>query len=97
MSLNAARAILAQRFGHARFRVHQIKVLGPLLAGRDVLAVLPTGAGKSLCCQVPALLGSGLTIVVSPLISLLQDQVGALRRLGIAAADRKSTRLNSSH
>ena len=84
--LDAARAVLEQRFGHARFRVHQLKVLGPLLSGRDVLAVLPTGAGKSLCYQVPALLGAGLTLVVSPLISLMQDQVGALRRRGIAAA-----------
>ena len=84
--LDAARAILAQHFGHPRFRVHQLKVLGPLLAGRDVLAVLPTGAGKSLCYQVPALMGAGLTVVVSPLISLMQDQVGALRRRGIAAA-----------
>lgn len=84
--LDAARAVLEQRFGHARFRVHQLKVLGPLLSGRDVLAVLPTGAGKSLCYQVPALLGTGLTLVVSPLISLMQDQVGALRRRGIAAA-----------
>jgi ATP-dependent DNA helicase RecQ len=84
--LDAARAILEERFGHARFRVHQLKVLGPLLAGRNVLAVLPTGAGKSLCYQVPALLGTGLTLVVSPLISLMQDQVGALRRRGIAAA-----------
>jgi ATP-dependent DNA helicase RecQ len=86
MSLAAARAVLTQRFGHARFRVHQLKVLGPLLAGRNVLAVLPTGAGKSLCYQVPALLGTGLTLVVSPLISLMQDQVAALRRHGIAAA-----------
>jgi ATP-dependent DNA helicase RecQ len=86
MSLDAARRILVERFGHPRFRVHQLKVLGPLLAGRNVLAVLPTGAGKSLCYQVPALLGSGLTLVVSPLISLMQDQVGALRRRGIAAA-----------
>ena len=86
VGLDAARTILRERFGHARFRVHQLKVLGPLLAGRDVLAVLPTGAGKSLCYQVPALLGAGLTIVVSPLISLMQDQVGALRRRGIAAA-----------
>jgi len=78
--------VLAQHFGHPRFRVHQLKVLGPLLAGRNVLAVLPTGAGKSLCFQVPALLGAGLTLVVSPLISLMQDQVGALRRRGIAAA-----------
>ena len=84
--LDAARAILATRFGHACFRIHQLKVLGPLLAGRDVLAVLPTGAGKSLCYQVPALLDGGLTLVVSPLISLMQDQVGALRRRGIAAA-----------
>ncbi len=84
--LHAARAVLESRFGHARFRVHQLKVLGPLLAGRDVLAVLPTGAGKSLCYQVPALLGAGLTLVVSPLISLMQDQVAALRRRGIAAA-----------
>jgi ATP-dependent DNA helicase RecQ len=84
--LDAARIVLAERFGHPRFRVHQLKVLGPLLAGRSVLAVLPTGAGKSLCYQVPALLAGGLTLVVSPLISLMQDQVGALRRRGIAAA-----------
>jgi ATP-dependent DNA helicase RecQ len=84
--LDAARAILTERFGHPRFRVHQLKVLGPLLSGRNVLAVLPTGAGKSLCYQIPALLGAGLTVVVSPLISLMQDQVGALRRRGIAAA-----------
>src|SRR6266852_4794658 len=86
VGLDAARAILAQRFGHARFRVHQLKVLGPLLAGRNVLAVLPTGAGKSLCYQVPALLDDGLTLVVSPLISLMQEKVAALRRSGIAAA-----------
>ena len=86
--MSAARAVLAEHFGHPRFRVHQLKVLGPLLAGRSVLAVLPTGAGKSLCYQVPALLAAaqGVTLVVSPLISLMQDQVGALRRRGIAAA-----------
>ena len=84
--LDAARAALEQRFGYPRFRTHQLKVLGPLLSGRDVLAVLPTGAGKSLCFQVPALLGSGLTIVISPLISLMQDQVAALQRRGVAAA-----------
>ena len=66
--------------------MHQLKVLGPLLCGRNVLAVLPTGAGKSLCYQVPALMGAGLTVVVSPLISLMQDQVGGLQRRGIAAA-----------
>jgi ATP-dependent DNA helicase RecQ len=84
--LDAARRVLGERFGHSRLRVHQLRVLGPLLAGRSVLAVLPTGAGKSLCYQVPALLARGLTLVVSPLISLMQDQVAALRRRGIGAA-----------
>ena len=84
--LARARAVLAEHFGHPAFRVHQLRVLGPLLSGRSVLAVLPTGAGKSLCYQVPALLTEGLTLVVSPLISLMQDQVAALRRRGIAAA-----------
>src|SRR3989441_7671290 len=86
IGLADARRILVERFGHTRFRIHQLRVLGPLLAGRNVLAVLPTGAGKSLCYQVPALMAADLTLVVSPLISLMQDQVGALRRLGIAAA-----------
>src|SRR5437879_10952136 len=84
--LPRARELLGERFGLAAFRVHQLKVLGPLLAGRSVLAVLPTGAGKSLCFQLPALMAPGLTLVVSPLISLMQDQVGALRRRGVAAA-----------
>src|SRR5207245_8893616 len=81
-----SRELLTQRFGHPAFRVHQLKVVGPLLAGRNVLAVLPTGAGKSLCYQLPALMAGGLTLVISPLISLMQDQVGALRRRGVAAA-----------
>src|SRR5437870_1464299 len=84
--LPRARELLDERFGLAAFRVHQLKVLGPLLAGRNVLAVLPTGAGKSVCYQLPALMATGLTLVVSPLISLMQDQVAALRRRGIAAA-----------
>src|SRR2546427_11527717 len=84
--LARARELLAERFDHPAFRVHQLKVLGPLLAGRSVLAVLPTGAGKSLCYQLPALMARGLTLVISPLISLMQDQVAALRRRGIPAA-----------
>src|SRR5881628_3758726 len=84
--LARARELLIERFGHAAFRAHQVRVLGPLLAGRSVLAVLPTGAGKSLCYQLPALMAPGLTLVVSPLISLMQDQVAALRRRRIAAA-----------
>src|SRR3989442_13964317 len=83
--LPRARALLAERFGHAALRVHQIRVLGPLLAGQSVLAVLPTGAGKSLCYQLPALMAEGLNLVVSPLISLIQDQVAALRRRGLDA------------
>jgi ATP-dependent DNA helicase RecQ len=84
--LPRARELLGDRFGHPAFRVHQLKVLGPLLAGRSVLAVLPTGAGKSLCYQLPALMARDLTLVVSPLISLMQDQVAALGRRGISAA-----------
>jgi ATP-dependent DNA helicase RecQ len=84
--LARARELLVTRFGHDALRVHQLKVLGPLLAGRSVLAVLPTGAGKSLCYQLPALMAEGLTLVVSPLISLMQNQVATLRRRGIAAA-----------
>src|SRR3989442_8650801 len=82
--LSRARAILAQRFGHGGFRPAQLRVVGPLLAGRDVLAVLPTGAGKSLCYQLPALMADGLTPGGSPLISPMQDQVAALRPRGIA-------------
>lgn len=89
--LTQARAVLAAHFGHPGFRVAQLKVIGPLLAGRDVLAVLPTGAGKSLCYQVPALLAPGLTVVVSPLVSLMQDQVAALRARGLPAAYLNST------
>jgi len=89
--LARARAVLAEHFGHRAFRVPQLKVIGPLLAGRDVLAVLPTGAGKSLCFQVPALLAPGLTVVVSPLVSLMQDQVAALRQRGLPAAFLNST------
>src|SRR5213594_3460871 len=84
--LARARELLTACFGHRAFRVHQLKVLGPLLAGHSVLAVLPTGAGKSLCYQLPALMTRGLTLVISPLISLMQNQVATLRRRGIAAA-----------
>jgi len=84
--LAAARAVLSGTFGLGGFRPAQVRVLGPLLAGRDVLAVLPTGAGKSLCYQVPALLAGGLTVVVTPLVSLMQEQTARLRARGVAAA-----------
>ncbi|HXF94774.1 MAG TPA: DEAD/DEAH box helicase, partial [Gemmatimonadales bacterium] len=83
--LERAREVLAAVWGYGGFRPAQVRVLGPLLGGRSVLAVLPTGAGKSLCYQVPALLTRGLVLVASPLIALMQDQVAALRRRGVAA------------
>jgi ATP-dependent DNA helicase RecQ len=81
-----ARELLGCHFGHPALRVHQIKVLGSLFAGSSVLAVLPTGAGKSLCYQLPALMADDLTLVISPLVALMQDQVAALQRRGLAAA-----------
>ena len=80
-----ARRVLGEAFGFSGFRPGQEAVIEALLAGRDALAVMPTGSGKSLCFQVPALVTGGLTVVVSPLIALMQDQVAALRLAGIAA------------
>nr|HPM25642.1 DEAD/DEAH box helicase [Phycisphaerae bacterium] len=85
------REALRQHFGHATFRDGQADSILHLLAGRDVVLVMPTGSGKSLCYQLTALLLPGVTVVVSPLIALMKDQVDALERRGIAA-----TFLNSS-
>ncbi len=79
-------SILKKVFGYDGFRPGQEEIVSRLLAGQDVLAVMPTGAGKSICYQVPALLLPGITIVVSPLVSLMKDQVGALVQAGVAAA-----------
>lgn len=84
-------APLKQYFGFSSFRPLQAEIIADALAGRDVLAVLPTGGGKSLCFQLPALIRPGLTVVVSPLIALMKDQVDALQAAGVAA-----TFLNSS-
>jgi ATP-dependent DNA helicase RecQ len=85
-SLDDARRLLRHHFGHHDFRPAQVPVIRSVLAGRDTLAVLPTGGGKSVCFQVPALLFGRLTLVVSPLIALMQDQVAAAVARGIPAA-----------
>ena len=89
--LTIARGILQQSFGYAEFRPLQSRIIYHVMANRDVLAVLPTGGGKSLCFQIPALAGDRLTVVVSPLIALMQDQVGALVARGLPAAALNST------
>jgi ATP-dependent DNA helicase RecQ len=78
--------ILKNYFGFTSFRKGQAEIIDALLTGQDVLAVLPTGAGKSLCYQIPALILEGLTVVISPLISLMKDQVNALTDAGVPAA-----------
>jgi len=85
-TLAAAERALHKTFGFEGFRPGQGEIVSAILDGRDVLAVMPTGSGKSLCYQLPALLGDGLTIVVSPLIALMRNQVAQLRGYGIAAA-----------
>ena len=84
-TLDEASAILRARFGFPAFRPGQERAVSSVLAGRDTLVVLPTGGGKSICYQVPAMALPGLTVVVSPLISLMKDQVDALTARGIPA------------
>jgi ATP-dependent DNA helicase RecQ len=89
--LEKARATLRESFGYPEFRPGQERAIASVLGGRDTLVVLPTGGGKSLCYQVPALVLPGLTVVVSPLISLMKDQVDALTARGLPAAFINST------
>lgn len=89
--MSKALEILQTRFGHAQFRAGQEEVIEALLKGESAAAVFPTGAGKSLCYQLPALLSSEVTLVVSPLLALMKDQVDALQAKGVAAARLDST------
>ena len=83
--------LLQRVFGYSRFRGHQQAIVEQLVSGQDALVLMPTGGGKSLCYQIPSLLREGVGIVVSPLIALMQDQVEALRQLGVRAAYLNST------
>ena len=89
--MEQARAVLASRFGYDAFRPGQEAVVSALLSGRDVLAVMPTGAGKSVCYQVPAVVMEGMALVVSPLVSLMADQARAVQEAGIRGAYLNST------
>ena len=85
-TLDDARRALRDYFGYEDFRLGQKSVIEAILAGRDALAVMPTGAGKSLCYQIPSIVLPGVAIVVSPLVSLMGDQVRALVQAGVHAA-----------
>lgn len=89
--IHQAKHLLQQTFGYHNFRFNQKAIIETLLNGQDAFVLMPTGGGKSLCYQIPALVRSGVGIVVSPLIALMQDQVSALTQLGIKAAFLNST------
>jgi len=89
--MKAATHILETVFGYKQFRSHQAAIIETLIEGRDAFVLMPTGGGKSLCYQIPALVREGTGLVVSPLIALMQDQVSALQQLGVRAAFLNST------
>ena len=81
-----AQQLLQKYYGYPDFREGQRRIVESVLSGADTLGIMPTGGGKSICYQIPALMLPGLTLVVSPLISLMKDQVDALTAMGISAA-----------
>ena len=83
--------LLKKHFGYANFRGGQAEIISHILKGEDVLGIMPTGAGKSICYQIPALMLEGTTFVISPLISLMKDQVDSLNEVGISACYLNST------
>mgnify|MGYP001823993322 FL=1 len=89
--MDRALEILRNTFGYDEFRQNQAVIIQTLLEGVDALALMPTGGGKSLCYQIPAICRHGTGIIISPLIALMQDQVSALKQLGIASAFINST------
>ena len=95
MSIEKAREILKHRFGFDEFRMNQEAVIEAVLNKKDCVVLMPTGGGKSLCYQIPALMLDGLTVVISPLIALMKDQVDALRVNGVEAAFLNSTQTGS--
>jgi len=95
--IEQARHILKRVFGFDDFRPLQAEIIGDILAKKDALVVMPTGGGKSLCYQIPALIFDGLTIVISPLISLMKDQVAQLTQSGVAVAVLNSSLLPAEY
>ena len=89
--MQRARAELKRVFGYAEFRPGQERAISRILSGGDLLAILPTGGGKSICYQIPAMIADGLTLVISPLISLMKDQVDQLAQLGVPAGALNSS------
>lgn len=95
--MNEAKNILKKFFGHEHFRQGQEEIISHILKGEDCLGIMPTGAGKSICYQIPAMLFPGITVVVSPLISLMKDQVDSLNEIGIPATFINSTLSSSDY
>src|SRR3954471_15355549 len=96
-SLDDLKRVIAKTWGYNDFRPLQLEAMQAVLDGRDSLVVLPTGGGKSLCYQAPAVFRGGTTVVVSPLIALMKDQVDALQRYGIPALQLDSTQSTSEY